>query len=44
MLFVEKAMASSMERADEIRDAIKRNNTLFNTGVLRRFDEASTTV
>lgn len=38
MLFVEKAMASSMARADEIRDAIKRNNTLFNTGVLRRFD------
>jgi predicted dehydrogenase len=38
MLFVEKAMASSMERADEIRDAIVRNNTLFNTGVLRRFD------
>ena len=38
MLFVEKAMASSMERADEIRDAVKRNNTRFNTGVLRRFD------
>ena len=38
MIFVEKAMASSMERADEIRDALKRNNTLFNTGVLRRFD------
>ena len=38
MIFCEKAMASSMTRADEIRDAIKRNNTLFNTGVLRRFD------
>jgi len=38
MIFCEKAMASSMARADEIRDAIKRNNTLFNTGVLRRFD------
>ncbi|MBT7551656.1 MAG: Gfo/Idh/MocA family oxidoreductase, partial [Gemmatimonadetes bacterium] len=25
MLFVEKAMASSMQRADEIRDAVKRN-------------------
>ena len=38
MIYLEKAMASSMERADEIRDAVKRNNTLFNTGVLRRFD------
>ena len=38
MIFLEKAMASSMERADEIRDAVKRNNALFNTGVLRRFD------
>lgn len=44
MLFVEKAMASSMERADEIRDAVKRNNTLFNTGVLRRFDNRYTPV
>ncbi len=38
MIYLEKAMASSMERADEIRDAVKRNNALFNTGVLRRFD------
>ena len=38
MIFCEKAMASSMARADDIRDAVKRNNTLFNTGVLRRFD------
>ena len=38
MLYVEKAMACSMARADEIRDAVKRNGTLFNTGVLRRFD------
>ena len=44
MLFVEKAMASSMERADEIRDAVKRNNTNFNTGVLRRFDNRYTPV
>ena len=38
MLYVEKAMACSMKRADDIRDAVKRNGTLFNTGVLRRFD------
>ena len=44
MMFVEKAMASSMERADEIRDAVKRNNTLFNTGVLRRFDNRCTVI
>lgn len=38
MMYLEKAMASSMERADEIRAAVQRNNALFNTGVLRRFD------
>ena len=38
MIYLEKAMASSMERADEIRAAVQRNNALFNTGVLRRFD------
>ena len=38
MLYVEKAMACSMRRADDIRDAVERNGTLFNTGVLRRFD------
>ena len=38
MVYVEKAVACSMARADEIRDAVKRNGTLFNSGVLRRFD------
>ena len=38
MIYVEKAMASSMEKADAMREAIKRNGTLSNTGVLRRFD------
>ena len=38
MIFCEKAMASSMARADEIRDAVKANGTILNTGVLRRFD------
>ena len=38
MLYVEKAMACSMRRADEVRDAVRRNKTFFNTGVLRRFD------
>ncbi|MFH1568129.1 MAG: Gfo/Idh/MocA family oxidoreductase [Gemmatimonadota bacterium] len=38
MLYVEKAMACSMARADEIRAAVHRRGTVFNTGVLRRFD------
>ena len=38
MLYVEKAMASSMTAADDIRDAVVKNGTVFNTGVLRRFD------
>ncbi len=38
MLYVEKAMASSMAAADEIHDAVLKNGTVFNTGVLRRFD------
>ncbi len=38
MLYVEKAMASSMSAADRIRDTVLRNGTVFNTGVLRRFD------
>jgi predicted dehydrogenase len=38
MLYVEKAMASSVQAADEVLAACKRNDTVFNTGVLRRFD------
>jgi predicted dehydrogenase len=38
MLYVEKAMACSMRRADEIRVAIEANDCALNTGVLRRFD------
>ena len=38
MIYVEKAMASSMARADEIRNAVHDNGTIFNSGVLRRFD------
>ena len=38
MLYVEKAMASSAQMADAARDACQSNGTLFNTGVLRRFD------
>ncbi|AWT59774.1 MAG: Myo-inositol 2-dehydrogenase [Candidatus Moanabacter tarae] len=40
MLYVEKAMASSLEQADLILNAIKKNKTVINTGVLRRFDES----
>ena len=38
MLYVEKAMASSMGAADRARDAVKASGAQFNTGVLRRFD------
>lgn len=38
MLYVEKAMASSMAAADGIRDAVLKHGTVFNSGVLRRFD------
>lgn len=38
MLYVEKAMASSPQMADAARDACTTNGTVFNTGVLRRFD------
>lgn len=38
MLYVEKAMASSMAAADAIHEAVLKKETVFNTGVLRRFD------
>ena len=38
MLYIEKAMASSMKRADEVLEVISRNGIFYNTGVLRRFD------
>ncbi len=38
MLYLEKAMACSMAKADLVRDACLKNKTVFNTGVLRRFD------
>ena len=38
MLYVEKAMASSPRMADAARDACIANGAVFNTGVLRRFD------
>ena len=38
MLYVEKAIASSMARADEILEAVTANKTVFNSGVLRRFN------
>jgi predicted dehydrogenase len=38
MLYVEKAMACSMARADDVRRAVAEAGCVFNTGVLRRFD------
>ncbi len=40
MLYVEKAMASSMAAADEALAACQRNGTRINVGVLRRFHPA----
>ena len=37
-IFCEKAIACSMQEADAILKAVQENNTLFNSGVLRRFD------
>ena len=44
MLYVEKAMASSMQRADEVLAAVQKSGAVFNTGVLRRFDNRYTVV
>ncbi len=38
MLYVEKAVASSMKRADDVLEAVTANRTVFNSGVLRRFN------
>lgn len=38
MIYCEKAIACSMQEADAVRDAVHAHNTLFNSGVLRRFN------
>ncbi len=38
MLYLEKAMGGSLAEADAVLDACRNNGTLFNQGVLRRFD------
>ena len=38
LIFCEKAIACSMLEADALRKAVEENGTLFNSGVLRRFD------
>ncbi|NKB67988.1 MAG: hypothetical protein GKR89_13085 [Candidatus Latescibacteria bacterium] len=38
MVYMEKAMASSMDAADDLKDACLAAGTVYNTGVLRRFD------
>ena len=40
MLFVEKAISCSVEKADEVLEACRKHGTAFNTGVLRRFSGA----
>lgn len=39
MLYVEKAVASSMVRMDEVFEAVTANKTVFSSGVLRRFNK-----
>ena len=39
MIYLEKAMACSMDEADAVKVAVERNKTVFNTGVLRRFGD-----
>lgn len=38
MLFVDKAISCSVQKADEILAACQKNGTVLNTGVLRRFN------
>jgi predicted dehydrogenase len=38
MIYCEKAMACSMKEADEVKKVLEGRHTVFNTGVLRRFD------
>ena len=38
MIYLEKAMGCSMQEADAVMRACQKHNTLFNTGVLRRFN------
>lgn len=40
LIYCEKAMACSMTEADAVRKAVHEHGTLFNTGVLRRFNLA----
>ena len=40
MVFLEKAMACSMKKADDVLEAFTKYGTLLNTGVLRRFNNA----
>lgn len=39
MIYLEKAMACSMVEADAVKQACEANDTLLNTGVLRRFGD-----
>ncbi len=39
MVYMEKAIASSMAAADTVKAAVERSGTVVNTGVLRRFDQ-----
>jgi predicted dehydrogenase len=38
MIYCEKAMACSMKEADEVKKTLESRHTVYNTGVLRRFD------
>jgi predicted dehydrogenase len=38
MIYCEKAMACSMKEADEVKKILESRHTVYNTGVLRRFD------
>ncbi len=38
MIFCEKAIACSMQEADAVKKSVEARHTLFNTGVLRRWD------
>ena len=44
MIFLEKAIACSLKESDLLKSTCQKNKTIFNTGVMRRFDSIYNTV
>ena len=44
MIYLEKAIACSLKESDLLKSTCLKNKTIFNTGVMRRFDSVYNTV